>query len=91
MNYHSQFDSALYGVPHRIRRFLEFLPDGLKDKTEEIRLRVGLPVTLTVAGKPIFLDKCGNPCDFITRDLIVSEKSEVEEAFFLLCNKYFSR
>lgn len=81
----SRFDSILYAIPKRIRRTLEFLPDSIKNKTEEIRLRTGLPVCLTIAGKSFFLSHTGQVTDFINRDLIISEKSEIDEAFRLLC------
>lgn len=85
MNFNNSFDSALYGIPEDIRRKLLFLPDSLKNKVEEIRLRVGLPLTLTVCGKPIFLNKNGGVSEFINKDMIIPDKSEVEEAFRLIC------
>ena len=56
-----------------------------ENKVEEIRLRVGLPLTLTVCGKPIFLNKNGGVSEFINKDMIIPDKSEVEEAFRLIC------
>ncbi|MBE6733583.1 MAG: AAA family ATPase [Ruminococcaceae bacterium] len=85
MNCISSFESCLYAIPQRIRRALEFLPESLKSKAEEIRLRIGLPVTLTVSGKTLFLTSSGQLSDFISRDLIISQKNEVYEAFSLLC------
>lgn len=81
----SQFDGVLYALPQRIKRTLEFLPDNIKDKTEEIRIRTNLPVALTISGKSVFLTKSGQVTDYISRDLIITEKSEVLEAFRLLC------
>lgn len=81
----SRFDSVLYAMPKRIRRTLEFLPDIIKNKTEEIRIRAGLPVCLTITGKSFFIENSGQVTDFINRNLLISEKSEIDETFRLLC------
>lgn len=85
MEFENRFDTALYGVPESIRRTLLFLPESLKNETEEIRLRSGLPLTLTVKGKTFFLRKNGEIIDFITRDLLTTKKDEVYESFKLIC------
>ncbi len=79
------FNSALYALPQRIRRVLLFLPDIIKNQTEEIRLRRGLPVTLTVKGLPLFVRRDGQISEYITRDLLSADGTDVEEAFRLLC------
>lgn len=80
-----RFCSALYGVSENIRRVLEFLPVPIQSKVEEIRLRAGLPVALTVCGSPLFVLKSGQTCNYITRDLLSAEKSDLAESFRLLC------
>lgn len=85
MNGIKNFDSALYGVAPRLRRTLEFLPDELKMRVEEIRLRTGQPVSLTVRGEPLFVLERGDVSGIITRDLLVAEKDELDECFRLLC------
>lgn len=80
-----QFDSALYGVGARIRRVLEYLPESVKRKTEEIRLRTGLPVALTVGGKPLFISDSSSVADYISRDLLIAQETDLEESFRLLC------
>lgn len=80
-----RFDTALYGVPPRIKQTLEQIPQSFKAKTEEIRLRTGLPVSLTVDGSPLFVRENGTVSNIITRDLITAEKSELEDAFLRLC------
>lgn len=85
MNRHLQFDSALYGLPPRIRRVLEFLPDNIKAKTEEIRLRAGRAVALTVTGKSVFVTRSGGCCDYISGDLLTADADDLQECFLLLC------
>ncbi len=85
MNGTKNFDSALYGVSPRIRRTLEFLPDELKIRVEEIRLRSGQPVALTVRGEPLFVLERGEVSGIITRDLLVADKGDLSDSFRLLC------
>ncbi len=85
MNKHLQFDTALYGIPQRIRRSLEFLPDNIKVKTEEIRLRSGRAVALTVGGRSVFVTRSGGCCDYISGDLLTADENDLQECFLLLC------
>lgn len=80
-----RFESVLYGVAPRIRAVLEKLPVTVKSNAEEIRLRAGLPVALTVCGETVFIRTSGQTSFIITRDLLISEKTDIEESFRLLC------
>ncbi len=80
------FDNVLYAVAPSIRRTLEFLPDEVKLRVEEIRMRTGQPVSLTVRGEPLFVLKRGGVSGIISRDLLVVTKEELDESFRLLCN-----
>lgn len=82
-----QFDTALYGLPPRIRRVLEFLPDNIKTKVEEIRLRAGRAVALTVTGKSLFVTRSGGVCDYISGDLLNADADDLKECFLLLCRR----
>lgn len=85
MNTSKGFESALYGVSGKIRRRLEFLSEDIKASAEEIRLRVGQPIALTISGKPMFLLENGAVSSFICSDIVRADKSDVEESFLLLC------
>ena len=80
-----RFDFALYGVGENLRRILSFLPEEIKQNTEEIRLRRGSPVALNVAGKTVFIRADGQPCFYMCRDLIKAGSSDLEESYRLLC------
>ena len=80
-----RFESVLYGVAPRIRAVLGKLPVTIKSNAEEIRLRAGLPVALTVCGETVFIRTSGQTSFIITRDLLISEKTDIEESFRLLC------
>ena len=85
MENNERFESALYGVNRRIRSVLEQIPAVVKGSAEEIRLRCGLPVALTVSGETVFVLENGQTSFCITRDLLKAEKSDLEESFKLLC------
>ena len=80
-----RFESVLYGVAPRIRGILNGLSVTVKENAEEIRLRTGLPVALTVGGETVFIRENGQTSFIITRDLLKAEKADVEESFRLLC------
>lgn len=80
-----RFDDALYGVSPAIRSVLERLPDKVKESAEEIRLRAGLPVALTVGGDTVFVLENGQISFCLTRGLLKTEASELAESFKLLC------
>lgn len=80
-----RFDDALYGVSPAIRSVLEKLPDKVKESAEEIRLRTGLPVALTVGGDTVFVLENGQISFCLTRGLLKTEASELAESFKLLC------
>ncbi len=82
-----QFESALSFLPERLKRALEFLPDNLKLRVQEIRIRAGLPVALTVGGKTLFVRESGQTCEELISDLLRAEIKEVEELFLSLCNR----
>ena len=50
-----EFDNTILQIADRIQRTLEFIPDEIKCCCEEIRIRAGLPVCLTVDGKVFFV------------------------------------
>ena len=80
-----KFDEAVSAVAPRISRVLSFLPDEIKRKTEEVRLRNDLPVSLTICGKSCFVTKSGNVCDYLNADLLAVSKQELYDSFLLLC------
>ena len=82
----SSFDSALYGVCGRLKRILCFLPEETKAKTDEIRLRSGLPLALTADGQTLFLKPDGQTCRETSLPLITISKDDLEESFRLLCD-----
>lgn len=81
-----KFDSALYGVSKRIREVLLKLSDTVKHNVQEIRLRNGLPISLTVGGESVFITESGQISFIISRNLIKATAADLEESYKLLCN-----
>lgn len=81
----NRFDGVLYGICENLRRYIEMLPEGVKKRTEEIRLRVGAPVSITIGGRPKFILKNGEISDYINGSLVIADKNDLSESFILLC------
>ena len=83
------FDSVLYSVSRNLRNLLWEVPSHIKENTEEIRLRAGSPIALTVSGKTVFIRDGGQPCFYISRDLPGPSQGDIEESFRLICGNSF--
>ncbi|MBP3706473.1 MAG: stage III sporulation protein AA [Clostridia bacterium] len=81
------FNSAIASICPRLKNVLEYLPQNIKYKTEEIRIRNGLPVALTIGGKPVYITTNGGICEYISKDLLKAGKTDLEESFMLLCKR----
>ena len=80
-----RFDLALYSIGENIRNSLMLIPDSIKEKTEEIRLRAGNPVALSVEGKNVFLRPDGKTCLYICSDLLKADSDDLNICYKLLC------
>lgn len=81
-----RFLDVLYAVPERIRNVLLRLSPIVKSNCEEIRIRTGLPVCLTVNGETVFVKENGQTQFYITNDLLKADKEDLQACFKLLCN-----
>ncbi len=86
-----EFENILYGISGRLRPYLENLPLSIKSSAEEIRIRVGLPLALTIKGKSVFILNSGQTSTMISSDLVKATKQDLEESFkLLLSNSLFA-
>ncbi len=85
MNNAERFDSVLYAVTEPIKSLLSGLPETVKANTQEIRLRIGLPIALTVSSETVFLRSDGNLCFYNSLDLPKASQKDIENCFSLLC------
>ena len=80
-----RFDDVLYGLAPTIREILNKISPTVKRNVEEIRLRSGLPLALTVSGETVFVQKTGQTHFYLTTDLPRVNSKDLEESFKLLC------
>ncbi len=79
------FDDALYAVSERIRTLLKGLPQTVKNNVEEIRLRVNMPIALTVSGDTVFVTRTARVAFTFCDDLPRAGREDITETFKLLC------
>ena len=80
-----RFDDAASGVCESIGKHLRALPAEIKNRVQEIRLRVNRPVTVCCPEGIYFLRAGGGLACTVTADCQISGKSEMEETFRILC------
>lgn len=80
------FESVLYAVPHRIAAVLRRMPEDIRAKTDEIRLRAGKPLCLTVRGRPLFVTQSGAVAEVPSKDGVVLSETDISECIRLMCN-----
>ena len=82
----TEFDNAILYVANRIKRTLSFLPYDIKNRCEEIRLRAGLPVCLTVDGDVMFVCSDSTVSKQNFQNCIIATRDDIEQTLSLLCN-----
>ncbi len=81
------FEGCLYGIESQLRKKLEVLPKCIKESATEIRLRVNMPLSLTVKNRPLFLSDNGMTSYFPTENAVCCNKKEIDESFLLLTKR----
>lgn len=81
-----QFDSVLYAFTPRIKALLRGLPDSIKLRAEEIRIRANMPLALTLSGNTVFVDENSQISPFVTDKTVLPTQKEIGECFRLLCH-----
>lgn len=87
MKMQTEFDNAILSVVDKIRRPLTFIPQEIKEKCEEIRLRSEKPVCLTVGGDALFVCESGAVCNTVPKNPLIATKEDVNLSLSLLCNR----
>ncbi len=81
-----EFGKVMGYISKRISRTLEFIPDDIKQKCEEIRLRAGLPVCLTVGGRVMYVYRDSGVGTLNSNDCFIAYQEDVDITLSLLCN-----
>ncbi len=78
------FEKCLDFISPRIAAVLSCLSEQIKAQTQEIRLKTGKSVSLTIRGRTYFVTPFGSVKDS-PEGCLTNEKKDLEEAFRLLC------
>ena len=79
-----RFDDLLDYLPSELKNPLKNLPPQIKIKTEEIRLRAGRPLSLTVMGSQFFVHQ-GGTCMLPRKNCLTVTVGALETVFLNLC------
>ena len=80
-----EFDDVVLQIAENLKRTLIFIPDEIKQRCEEMRLRAGLPVCLTVSGKTFFVCNDSTVCNTKKSNVLIASKEDVTKTLSLLC------
>ena len=72
-------------LPERIKHIILNLPLRVKNSLNEIRLRAGRPLSLTVDGQNVFLATNGNVCYLQQHGLYIVNEQDIKNSFRLMC------
>lgn len=80
------FDSAAQGLCGSLRTILFQVPESIKEKTQEIRLRANLPVAIYTGRDTYFLKEEGRLTQRFDRRLPIVSSQEILDSFHNCCN-----
>ncbi len=81
----ARYLGALYPLPQSIRAHLEAIRPEIMAQVQEIRLRAGKPLCLTVGGAPMWVNHTGGVSYLPVSPVNISGE-QIEETFLNLCN-----
>ncbi len=82
----AEFDTAIAKTADKIRHTLAFLPENIKQNTDEIRLRLDLPLCITVKGKVCFVGADSGITDLKSSKPFIVSKDDLQSTLMKLCN-----
>ncbi|MDR1892388.1 MAG: Flp pilus assembly complex ATPase component TadA [Oscillospiraceae bacterium] len=81
----SKFAEALSGLCPNIKSILSKLPDNVKENAFEIRLRCGLPLSMTLPGGGLFVLRTGEAVKLPRAGVYITTKEDIAQSFESLC------
>lgn len=84
-NYSNRFDEAASYLCDRLSSVLLKLPDSIKSRTHEIRLRAGRPISLTLADKCLCINEFGQPYDYPAKNSLIATIKDIEITLSYIC------
>lgn len=83
----AEFDSIILQTAEKVKRTLAFISNEIKQSCDEIRLRLGLPVCLTVGGKVMYVCQDSLVTDTLPKKPLIATDEDIQQTLSLLCNK----
>ncbi len=80
-----RFKSALYPLPQSLKSVLQSVTPEVMATAQEIRLRAGKPLGLTVGGAPMWVNVSGG-VSYLPQSPLSVTAEQIEETFLNLCN-----
>ncbi len=81
-----RFDNTLCYFTPKLFDILSRISKTIKANATEIRLRIGLPLAITVSGETVFIKKNSTTCFMPESDLVLVSREDLEKCFKLICN-----
>ena len=81
-----RFDSAAKAISDRIGKYLKLLPHDIKKQAQELRLRVNRPISVCCTNGIYFLSQNGRLVCCPRGDMILADKSDIDESFRNICS-----
>ncbi len=85
-HFSEKFLGAIYPLEGELKDVLSKLPPKVMDNTEEIRLRAGKPLILTIGGAPMWVGRGGTVSYLPPRDVVYVSAEQVSDVYLRLCN-----
>lgn len=80
------FDSAIYFLDDKIKNSLIKIPEHIKSKVQEIRLRTDKPICILCAEKNFFIKNSGLTTEnYQDNNVLKTDKNSLEKSFYNLC------
>lgn len=79
------FNETIEYLPKSIRDLLSRLSQKTVNDINEIRLRAGRPLSLTLGGESVFVSAVGNICHLMQHGLYMVSAEEIDETLELMC------
>ena len=80
------FDKATAYLPKEMRDVMKRVPNEVRRRTQEIRLRAGAPVTLSTPEREYWVTRTGELSTVLTDHLLTVDQQTVESCFEAMCD-----
>lgn len=80
------FERATAYMPKEVRQIMQRVPDSVRTRVQEIRLRVGAPITLSTPQNEYWITQHGDVSTVLNDRLLIMDKEGVDQCFEAMCD-----